>query len=151
MLQYYRKIWAPVSLTLSRDEVFQAAGPGPGTFLKCKMAANKKGKIVAAKAEMLYEAGAFPAPYAGGMSCIFAAYDIENLLIDGFDVLVNKPKTCPYRAPGGLPAAFASESIVNELARNLIWTPFNLGYKMRLLKVSRADGTINPVIGAKKL
>ena len=147
-----KKSGRPVSLTLSRDEVFQAAGPGPGTFLKCKMAANKKGKIVAAKAEMLYEAGAFPgAPIAGGMSCIFAAYDIENLLIDGFDVLVNKPKTCPYRAPGGLPAAFASESIVNELAEKLNMDPIQFRLQNAASEGSRrADGTINPVIGAQE-
>ncbi len=147
-----KKSGRPVTLTLSRDEVFQAAGPGPGTFLKCKMGADKKGKIVAAQATMLYEAGAFPgAPIAGGMSCIFAAYDIENLLIDGFDVLVNKPKTCPYRAPGGLPAAFASESIVNELAEKLNLDPIEFRLQNAASEGSRrADGTINPIIGAQE-
>ncbi len=37
-------------------------------------------------------------------------YAIENLQIDGYDVVVNKPKTAAYRAPGATNAAFASES-----------------------------------------
>ena len=37
--------------------------------------------------------------------CVFAAYDIPNVVIDGYDVVVNKPKTAAYRAPGATHAA----------------------------------------------
>ena len=40
------------------------------------------------------------------MSAI-APYDIPNFLIDGYDVVVNRPKTAAYRAPGATNAAFA--------------------------------------------
>jgi CO/xanthine dehydrogenase Mo-binding subunit len=48
---------------------------------------------------------------------VLAPYKLENVQVDGFDVLVNKPKASPYRAPGGTNAAFASESVVDELAQ----------------------------------
>jgi CO/xanthine dehydrogenase Mo-binding subunit len=50
---------------------------------------------------------------------ILTPYDLENLQIDGFDVVVNKPKTAAYRAPGATNAAFASETVIDELAEKL--------------------------------
>ena len=47
--------------------------------------------------------------------CIFAPYDIANTRIDGFDVVVNKPKSAAYRAPGSPQAAYAMESAIDEL------------------------------------
>jgi CO/xanthine dehydrogenase Mo-binding subunit len=41
--------------------------------------------------------------------CVFTAYVIPNVLIDGYDVVTNKPKAEPYRAPGAPNAAYAAE------------------------------------------
>ena len=50
---------------------------------------------------MAYEAGAYPgSPIGAGAMCIFACYDVPNGRIDGYDVVVNKPQTSAYRAPG---------------------------------------------------
>ena len=38
---------------------------------------------------------------------------------DGFDVVVNKPATSAYRAPGATNAAFAAETVVDELCEKL--------------------------------
>ena len=54
---------------------------------------------------------------------IFAPYNIENLLMDGYDVVVNKPKTEAYRAPGGTNAVFAVETVVDELCEKLSIDP----------------------------
>jgi CO/xanthine dehydrogenase Mo-binding subunit len=81
------------------------------------MGATKDGKIVAAEVWMAYEAGAFPgSPVPMGAMCIVAPYNIPNLMIDAYDVVVNRPKTAAYRAPGATNAAFASETIIDELA-----------------------------------
>jgi len=37
-----------------------------------------------------------------------------NLQIDGFDVVLNKPKTCAYRAPGATNAALSAETVIDE-------------------------------------
>jgi xanthine dehydrogenase molybdenum-binding subunit len=108
---------APVKLVMSRGEVLRASGPTSGSKIKVKMGATKDGKLVAAQIWMAYEAGAFPgSPVGAGAMCIIAPYTIENLQIDGYDVVVNRPKTAAYRAPGATNAAFASETIIDELA-----------------------------------
>ena len=112
-----QKTGHPVKLTMNRAEVLRATGPTSGGTIRCKMGATKDGKIVAAEAWMAYEAGGFPgSPVPMAAMCILAPYDIPNILVDAYDVVVNRPKTAAYRAPGATNAAFASETIVNELA-----------------------------------
>src|SRR5207253_3018905 len=83
--------------------------PTPGSYIKVKVGADKTGKLTAAEAYLAYEAGAFPgSPIWAGCVCIFSCYDIPNLLINGYDVCVNKPATSAYRAPGATNAAIAT-------------------------------------------
>ena len=96
-----RKTGKPVKMIMSREDVFTATGPTSGVFSRVKLGAKKDGTIVAADVYMAYEAGAFPgAPVFGGMNGVLAPYNIPNFRIDGYDVVVNKPKTAAYRAPG---------------------------------------------------
>ena len=112
-----KKTGAPVKLVMSRSEVLRASGPTSGSKIKVKMGATKDGKLVAAEVWMAYEAGAYPgSPVGAGAMCIITPYTIENFLIDAYDVVVNRPKTAAYRAPGATNAAFASETIIDELA-----------------------------------
>src|SRR5579863_3359540 len=112
-----QKTGHPVKMTMNRAEVLRASGPTSGGTIKCKMGATKDGTLVAAEVWMAYEAGGFPgSPVPMAAMCILAPYDIPNILVDAYDVVVNRPKTAAYRAPGATNAAFASETIVNELA-----------------------------------
>ena len=112
-----KKTGAPVKLVMSRSEVLRASGPTSGSKIKVKMGATKDGKLVAAEIWMAYEAGAFPgSPVGAGAMCIIAPYTIEHFQIDAYDVVVNRPKTAAYRAPGATNAAFASETVIDELA-----------------------------------
>ena len=98
----------PVKMTMSYSDVLSATGPTSGSFIRVKMGADARGSITAAEAILAYEAGAFPgSPVTSGMGVIFAPYRIDNVLIDGYDVVVNKPKAAAYRAPGGTNANFA--------------------------------------------
>ncbi|MBV8453904.1 MAG: molybdopterin-dependent oxidoreductase, partial [Deltaproteobacteria bacterium] len=112
-----KKSGRPVKLVMTRAEVLRATGPTSGSKIRCKLGATKDGILVAAKVWMTYEAGAFPgSPVGAGAMTIVASYNIPHLLIDAYDVIVNRPKTAAYRAPGASNAAFASETIVDELA-----------------------------------
>ena len=116
--------YRPVKMTMSRSDVLSATGPTSGSYIKVKMGANADGQITAAQAMLAYEAGAFPgSPVGGGMGVMFAPYRIENALVDGYDVLVNKPRTAAYRAPGGTNAAFACEVVIDELCEKLGMDP----------------------------
>jgi len=144
-----KKTGKPVKITMNRADVFEATGPTPGSYIKVKMGADKDGKLVAAQAYLAYEAGAFPgSPIGPGAMCIFACYDIPNVHIDGYDVVVNKPATSAYRAPGATNAAFASETIVDELCEKLKIDPLDFRIKNGAREgTRRADGPIFPLVG----
>lgn len=111
---------SPVKLVMSRTEVLQATGPTSGSNIRIKMGADAKGKITAAHAELFYEAGAFPgSPVGAAANVVLAPYAIDNLQVDGYDIVVNRPRSAAYRAPGGTNAAFATESVLNEIAEKL--------------------------------
>ncbi|WP_224548395.1 xanthine dehydrogenase family protein molybdopterin-binding subunit [Mesorhizobium sp. CA16] len=115
-----RKAGRPVKLVMTRDEVFRASGPTSATSIDVKIGARKDGTITAAEATLRYSCG----PYAGswaeiGAMTAFACYKLENVKTVGYEVLVNRPKTAAYRAPSAPMAAFAVESAVDELAKEL--------------------------------
>lgn len=115
-----RKAKRPVKVVMSRTEVFEATGPTSGTHIRIKLGATKEGKFVAAEAHLTYEAGAFPgSPVSPACQCMMAPYDIPNAWIEGFDVVVNRPKSAAYRAPGVPAAAFAMETAIDELCEKL--------------------------------
>lgn len=144
-----RKTGKPVKLTMSRADVFEGTGPTPGSHIKVKMAADKTGRLTAAQAYLAYEAGAFPgSPVGAGAMCIFACYDIPNQLIDGYDVVVNKPATSAYRAPGATNAAFATETVLDEICANLKIDPLDFRLKNGAKEgTRRADGPVFPRVG----
>ena len=132
-----RKTGHPVKLTMSRTEVFEATGPTSGSYLKVKMGATKEGRITAAEAYLAYEAGAFPgSPVPGAANCIFSPYDISNARIDAYDVVLNKPKTAAYRAPGAPAGAFAAETVIDEICEKIGMDPL----EFRLLNGAK-EGT----------
>jgi xanthine dehydrogenase molybdenum-binding subunit len=119
-----KKTGRPVKMVMTRAEVLRATGPTSGSKIRLKMGAARNGRIVAAEAWMAYEAGGFPgSPVALGAMTMLAPYSIDNLLIDAYDVVVNRPKSAAYRAPGAANAAFASESVIDELAERLHFDP----------------------------
>lgn len=144
-----KKTGKPVKVTMNRTEVFEGTGPTPGSYIKVKMAADKKGRLTAAEAYMAYEAGAFPgSPIGAGAMCVFACYDIPNVVIDGFDVVVNKPATSAYRAPGATNAAMATETVIDEICEKLQIDPLDFRIKNGAKEgTRRADGVVYPRIG----
>jgi CO/xanthine dehydrogenase Mo-binding subunit len=125
-------------MTMNRDEVFEATGPTSSTYVTVKLGAKKDGTLTAAQATLIYDAGAYPgSPVNGGMNGIFAPYDVPNVRIDAYDVVVNLSKTAAYRAPGTPASMFASESLVNELADKLGMDPMDLR-----LKNAAKEGTL---------
>ncbi|MEA2642172.1 MAG: xanthine dehydrogenase molybdenum-binding subunit [Chloroflexota bacterium] len=145
-----RKCGRPVRVVMGRSDVFRASGPAPGSWTRVKIGAMRDGRLVAAEAELVYEAGAFPgSSIGGGMRGVFACYDVPNVRIDGYDVVVNKPKSAAYRAPGTTQAVFATEQVIDELAEQVGMDPI----EFRILNSARhgtrrADGTTHTNIGS---
>jgi CO/xanthine dehydrogenase Mo-binding subunit len=125
-----RKSGRPVKMVMSREEVFKGSGPGSATRTTVKIGARNDGTITAMQAILRFEAGAYKgSPMMPGCMTIFTPYDVENIYIEGFDVVVNKPKVGAYRAPGAPQAEYAAEMVVNEVAAQLGMDPIELRLK----------------------
>ena len=135
-----RKAHAPVKVAMNRTEVFEATGPTSGTEISCRIGAANNGKITAAAVHLIFEAGAFPgSPVPGAANCVLASYDIPNTSIAGYDIVVNRPKTAAYRAPGSPAAAYCVEVALDQLAAQLGIDPIDF----RLMNSAR-EGTRRP-------
>ena len=147
-----RKTGQPVKLIMTRADVFEGTGPTPGSRVRVKMGADKTGRLTSAEAYMAFEAGAYPgSPMPCGVMCVFACYDIPNGRIDGYDVVVNKPRSFAYRAPCSTQVALATETVMEEIAEKLGINSVEL----RLMNVAkegtrRVDGVVYPRIGTEE-
>ena len=148
-----KKSGHPVKMVMDRVEVLQATGPTSGSLVRIKIGVTNEGRITAAHCWMALEAGAFPgSPLAGAASAVFAPYLIENVQVDGYDVVTNKPRTQAYRAPGAPIVMYCTETLMDEIAEALGIDSVEL----RLLNVARqgdrrADGVMNGRIGAEEV
>jgi len=118
----------PVRLALTRTEDFAATNPGPGVVIDLKVGAREDGTLAALEARVLVDTGAFsdssPAGFAGGK--VGGAYSFEAWQVETYAVRTNRFGAGAYRAPMATPTAFAIESLVDELARQLDIDPIEL-------------------------
>lgn len=143
----------PVKIAMSRSEVLRATGPSPGTHMKIKLGAKTDGTFVAADLYYAYEAGCFPGgPVAPGVLSSTTRYNLPNIRIEGFDVVVNKPKMRPYRAPGVTPSNYAFESVIDEMAEKLGMDKVDLRIKNAMKTGDRLFlGFPSPPIGSVEI
>ena len=139
----------PVKLVMTRQAVLEATGPTSGTVVRAKIGAKNDGTITAASVWLAFEAGGYPgSPFTAGAMCALGPYEIENAVVEGFDVVVNKPKVSAYRAPGAPQTEFAVESVIDELAERLEMDPMDLRQKNAAKEgTRRVDGAVFGVIG----
>ena len=143
----------PVKLVMERRSVFEATGPAPGGIIRIKIGADDNGKLVAATSEIYLEAGAYPGSAVGAAGmCVYSCYDIANMRIDGYDVLVNKPKSAAYRAPGSPQVAFAIETLIDDLCDEAGFDKWEFRRENAAREgTRRGDGPIFPRIGMEEV
>ncbi len=118
-----RKAAAPVKLMLTRKEEHLATGNRPSTVQHVKLGATKAGKLVA------YERSNYGTPGVAGNANIPGApylYEIPNYRIEQTSVFTNAGPMAAQRAPGHPQAAFAMESILDEMAEALGMDPLDI-------------------------
>ena len=148
-----KKSGRPVKIIMSRKDVFEGTGPAAASLMRTKIGATKDGKITAAKLWLAFDAGAFPgSPIGGATMCATGPYNIENLLVDGYDVVTNHQKVQAYRAPGQPQGSFSVEPLMDELAEKLGIDPMELRLRNVVKEGDRQpNGVPHPVFGAKEL
>ena len=110
----------PVKMVMTRDEVFRATGPAPGTRLKVKLGVKSDGDLVAGDAYLIYTNGAYAGPggLLGAMT-VFESYNIPHFDIEALDVVINTARSAAYRAPAAPLTAYATETLLDEVAEEL--------------------------------
>ena len=125
-----RKSGKPVKIVMTREDVLRATGPTISSSMDVKIGMTSDGRITAGKAELRYQGGAFPnGTIEFGAQAAFAAYDLDAVQTLGWNVMTNRPKEIPYRAPGAPTAIYAVESVVDELCQNLGLDPLDVRLK----------------------
>ncbi len=141
-----RKAGRPVKLVMTRDEVFRASGPTSATSIDVRIGARKDGTITAAEATLRYSCGPYTGSWAEiGAMTAFACYRLDHVRTVGYEVLVNRPKTAAYRAPSAPMAAFAVESTIDELAKQVGIDPVEFRIRNAAQEGTRAS--YGPVYG----
>ena len=148
-----KKSGRPVKVVMSRKDVFEGTGPASAAKMRTKIGATKDGKITAAQLWLAFEAGAYPgSPIGGATLCATGPYNIENLLVDGYDVVCNKQKVQAYRAPGQPQGAFSVEPVIDELAEKLGMDPLDFRLKNAVKEGDRMpSGVPHPHFGVREM
>ena len=132
--------YIPVKMIMDRVSVFQGSGPAPGGKIIVKIGVTNDGKINAGTVDIKLEAGAYPgSAIPAAAVCCLACYNIPNIQVDAYDVLVNKPKSAAYRAPGSPQVSFAVESVIDDICEKMTWDKIDF----RLANASK-EGTRKP-------
>ena len=135
-----RAVGAPLRLVLTRQEELLAATPAPASRATLKLAADADGKLTAIAADYRFDSGCFPnSPHSAAAMTTGSLYQCPNFALHGAAVLTHKPSTGAYRAPGNPQLAFALESTLDELARELAIDPIDLRLR-NASRPGRADG-----------
>lgn len=120
----------PVKYVMGRREDMVAGTPAPFARVELKTGMKRDGTLVALKARLIYDSGAFPgAPMLPGCIAVGGYYRCPNLEIQGYEVLTNKVSVGALRAPGAHNATFAIESHMDMMAKELGLDPLEVRLK----------------------
>lgn len=139
------KLRRPVKWVESRTEHLQATSQGRGARGRMKVYAERSGRVLGMKADVLIDSGAYAAG-VGAMAGRFMAwqltgpYAIKGALVRASSVYTNKVPLGPYRGQGRPEAAFFVERMMDLLADELRMDPVEL----RMRNASRTP-TLSPL------
>lgn len=120
----------PVKWVASREEDFTSTLLGHGIRTKMKIGARKDGKLVALQARIYHSGGAYADT---AVNVTIAAthnsggpYEFQHCDLTGYTVYTNTPPVGAYRGYGHQESQFATERMMELLARELDMDPFAL-------------------------
>ncbi len=132
----------PVKWVASRQEDITSSLLGHGIRTVMKIGAKKDGKLVALKATIYHSTGAYSDT---GVNVMMAAthnstgpYEFEHCDLTGYSVYTNTPPVGAFRGYGHAEPQFATERMIDILARQLKMDPIELRRKNYL-----SEGKIN--------
>jgi len=141
----------PVRLVLTRMEDMAASNPAPGQRFSLEASANAEGRFLAVRGRVLLDRGSNDEFGLEALGAMLTAgpYRWDARELSSYGVLTNRVGFGAYRAPSAAPAAFAIETVVDELALSLGVDPIELRLRNVLVEGDPGpDGNPFPVFGA---
>jgi aerobic carbon-monoxide dehydrogenase large subunit len=126
-----RQLRRPVKWVEDRSENFLSAYQGRGMRAEVELAFDDDGRMLALRARILADLGAYLMPATGipprtMATLMTGCYAIEHADVEVFGARTNKVPTGPYRGAGRPEAAFVLERTVDAAARQLGIDPVEL-------------------------
>ncbi len=143
----------PVRLAMTRTEDIAATNPAGAEVLVLELGADAGGRLTGIRARVLVDRGATDDFGVESIAAMLAAgaYRWTAHELTALGVATNRVTFGAYRAPTAAPAAFAVESLLDELARRLELDPLELRLRNVALQGDRApSGQPFPVFGARE-
>jgi CO/xanthine dehydrogenase Mo-binding subunit len=118
-----RETGSPVCMAWSRAESIRGHGKRHPFRIRHRLAADKRGKLLAAVVDVLIDAGCYASTSAAvldnALSQICGPYAVDHLLVRGRAVYTNNPFTCAMRGFGVNQVTFAMEQQLGKLAERI--------------------------------
>jgi CO/xanthine dehydrogenase Mo-binding subunit len=143
----------PVRLAMTRSEDMAATNPAGAEVLTLELGADAEGNLTGIRARVLVDRGSTADFGVEAIAAMLSAgpYRWSAHQLTALGVATNRVTFGAYRAPTAPPAAFAVESLLDELARRLEMDPLEL----RLRNVAGEGdptpaGQTFPIFGARQ-
>jgi CO/xanthine dehydrogenase Mo-binding subunit len=130
----------PVRIVFTRSEDFQSTNPVSAQVTRLRIGARKDGTLTAIEGRLIVDRGSNAGWGLEGITSLLVAgpYRWEAYDLRGYGVQTNRFTFGAYRGPGAPTAAFALESLMDDIARELGIDPLELR-----LKNAVAEGDLN--------
>jgi CO/xanthine dehydrogenase Mo-binding subunit len=143
----------PVRLTLTRSEDIAATNPAGAELLSLELGADADGQLTGIRSRVLVDRGATDDFGVESIAAMLSSgpYRWRAHDLTALGVATNRVTFGAYRAPTAPPAAFAIESLLDELAERLQIDPLEL--RLRNVSVEgdpAPSGQPFPVFGARE-
>ncbi|HKE58419.1 MAG TPA: xanthine dehydrogenase family protein molybdopterin-binding subunit [Pyrinomonadaceae bacterium] len=121
-----RQLRKPVKLVLSRRMMFFNVGHRPRTQQRVRLGATQDGKLVSLHHDYVYTRSMLDAHHEDCGETTPFQYSVPNLRVTWGRAKRNIGPGADMRGPGAVPGLYATESAMNELARELNIDPVRL-------------------------
>jgi CO/xanthine dehydrogenase Mo-binding subunit len=142
----------PVRLAMTRSEDIAASNPGPGEILEVEIGADREGHLRGVRSRVLVDRGSTDDFGLESIAALLASgpYKWDAHELRAYGVATNRVTFGAYRAPCATPAAFAIESLIDELAERLGVDPIELRLQNVATEGDRSpSGRPFPTFGAQ--
>jgi CO/xanthine dehydrogenase Mo-binding subunit len=118
----------PVRLAMTRSEDFAAGNPAGAEVLDVELGADRDGRLTGIRARVLTDRGATDDFGVESIAAMLTGgpYRWQAHELTAYGIATNRVTFGAYRAPAAPPAAFAVESLIDELADRLGVDPLEL-------------------------